>query len=67
MFFLPNLTFMYDWFADTGNDVIELFVLGAITILITALSLTVSSILRSSSFLAKWLFGTNRKVELKVS
>ena len=56
-FFLPNLKFLQP-FLTTGNTVIiQLFVGITVSAAIITLCLLISNVLRSSNFLASWLFG----------
>lgn len=58
-FFLPNLRFLHPWVVD--DFVLQLTVSFIFTIIITALCLVVSQILRQSNTLAIWLFGEKRR------
>ncbi|WP_297850700.1 acyltransferase [uncultured Akkermansia sp.] len=56
-FFLPNLKFLQP-FLTTGNTVIiQLFIGITVSAAIITLCLLISNVLRSSNFLASWLFG----------
>ncbi len=63
-FFLPDIPQLYDFFAEPGNEVLEFVFLAFITLAITGVSLFVSSVLRCSPFLAKWLFGQSQTVKV---
>lgn len=56
-FLVPSIGFLFPYFSGENNEALVLLVAGSLTIATLALSLLVSSILRSSSFLARWLFG----------
>ncbi len=62
-FFIPNLAFMKGFLpTGTGNNVLAMLTIGlAISALVIALCLIISAILRSSPFLAAWLFGSSPK------
>lgn len=62
-FFIPNLSFMKGFLSSgPGNSVLAMLTIGlAISSLVIALCLVVSAILRSSPFLASWLFGASTK------
>lgn len=58
-FFLPNIPQTFDFFAASGNEIIEFFCLSILTIIITGVSLLASKFIRLSKILAHWLFGAN--------
>lgn len=60
-FFLPNLLQYGDFFKSTGNCVIELAVVGVLTILVTIISLSVGQLIRLSPLLSYWILGTKNK------
>lgn len=67
-FFIPNLSFMKGFLSTgPGNSVIAMLTIGLlISTLVVALCLLISAILRTSPFLASWLFGaTPDKKEIK--
>ena len=68
-FFIPNLSFMKGFLSSgPGNSVLAMLTIGlAISALVIALCLIVSAILRSSPFLAAWLFGASDKNRKPVS
>ncbi len=59
-FFLPNLAFMKGFLSvGPGNNVLAMLLIGlVISALVISLCLVVSAVLRSSPFLASWLFGS---------
>lgn len=59
-FFLPNLIKYGFFFHSTGNCVIELAVVGVLTILVTIVSLSVGQLIRLSPYLSYWILGTRR-------
>ena len=56
-FLLPTLPQLGEMLSDGNNPTMELVLGLSISLIIVALCLTISSILRTSPFLAKWLFG----------
>lgn len=60
-FFVPNLSFLQPWLAPDKMLVVQLAIVSVVTILIVALSLLTSSILRQSDTLASYLFGEKQK------
>lgn len=67
-FFIPNLSFMKGFLSTgPGNSVIAMLTIGLlISTLVVALCLLISAILRTSPFLASWLFGaTPDRKEIK--
>lgn len=62
-FFIPNLAFMKGlWSTGAGNNVLFMLAFGlGVSALVVALCLMISAVLRSSPFLASWLFGASGK------
>ncbi len=62
-FFIPNLSFMRGFLSTgRGNSVLAMLTIGlVISILVVALCLLLSAVLRSSPVLASWLFGASQK------
>lgn len=56
-FFLPHLPQLGNMFADGKNVTLELFSGLLLSLIVTGMCLTVSSILRTSPLLGKWIFG----------
>lgn len=56
-FFLPDLKFMMPYFIDNQNPTIELVVSAGLALIVLALCLAASAIIRHSEFLAHALFG----------
>lgn len=67
VFFLPNLLFMKPLLSESGMLLMQLTVGITGAVLNIALCLFISTILRSSSTLAKWLFGEKGQSSLKQS
>lgn len=61
-FFIPDLSFMKGFLsAGTGNNILAMLVIGlGISVLVIALCLLMSAILRASPVLSEWLFGQRR-------
>ena len=61
-FFLPkNLRFVGDFFDQHSNPTLEFFISMALALMVVALSLAVSNVIRLSPLLAKYLFGVKEK------
>lgn len=61
-FLLPNLPQLNELLSNGGNQVVtEFFIVGILTLMVTACSLLISILLRTSPTLAKWLFGVSPK------
>lgn len=62
-FFIPNLSFMKGLLSTgPGNNTLAMLVFGlTVSMLVIALCLLISAVLRSSPFLASWLFGQGRR------
>lgn len=60
-FFLPKFNDATEIFTGGSNFVFELLVCGFVSLVVLAVSLAVSSVLRTSPTLAQWLFGGKRK------
>lgn len=61
-FFIPVLPTIGLYFREsTNSDVVEFFVVGVLTLMITAVVLLTSAFLRMSPILAKYLFGVSPK------
>ncbi len=61
-FFLPeNLRFVGDFFDQHSNPTLEFFISMALALMVIALSLAVSNVIRLSPLLAKYLFGVKEK------
>lgn len=60
-FLLPSLPEIGKYFADGHNYTLELLVTGILTLLITGCALAISTFLRTSPILAKYLFGVSPK------
>lgn len=58
-FLLPALPQLGEMLSDGNNPTLELILGLSISLIVVALCLTISSILRTSPTLAKWLFGVN--------
>lgn len=56
-FLIPNLSFLTPWISSGNMIVIQLLIGIAVTVMIVALSLLVSSILRKNRYMESWLFG----------
>lgn len=56
-FFIPDLSFMSSYFKTGNNVVLELLVCLGVSVLIVAICLVVSNVVRLSPFLGKYLFG----------
>ncbi len=56
-FFIPSMLAYGYLFKSTGNCCLELGVIGLLTIMVTTISLSLSNILRVSTFINYWLFG----------
>lgn len=61
-FFIPNLAFMKGFLSTgPGNSILLMLVIGlGISALVVALCMLISAVLRSSPFLADWLFGASK-------
>jgi len=60
-FLLPNIPMLVQLFSNNKNIVLEILILGGLSIAITALCLGISGLLRSSDFLGHYLFGAKSK------
>ena len=60
-FFIPDLTFLRDFYIKNDIFTIWLFVAIAVTVLVMALTLAVSNIIRLSDFLGHHLLGVKKK------
>lgn len=62
-FFIPDLSFMKGFLTTgTGNSILAMLTIGLlISLFVVGLCLIVSAILRTSPFLASWLFGATEK------
>ena len=58
-FFLPDLSCVATWLASHSNTLLNFFVSASIALLVTAVSLLASRIIRISDFLAQYLFGAS--------
>lgn len=67
-FFIPDLSFMKGLLSTgPGNSVVAMLTIGiVISTLVVALCMLISAILRSSPFLASWLFGASTKSDVKL-
>ena len=62
-FLLPDLHQLRPFLTSGNNEiVIEFFVIGILTLMVTGCALLISSLLRTSPVLAKWLFGVTNKM-----
>lgn len=61
-FFIPNLSFMKGFLSTgSGNNILAMLTIGlTISALVVVLCMLISAVLRSSPFLASWLFGSGR-------
>ncbi|MDE6650082.1 MAG: acyltransferase [Muribaculaceae bacterium] len=61
--FIPNLSFMKGFFyTGPGNSIVAMLTVGLlISVIVVALCLLISAVLRTSPFLASWLFGASMK------
>ena len=64
-FFIPNLSFLPDFVTHSHAFVIQLFISSFVTILVLAVSLLVSMLLRRSHILESWLFGVTPKKDCR--
>lgn len=60
-FFLPTLPMLKDFIEPNNMVLFQIIVAGGIALMIIAMCLLVSSVLRSSPFLADWLFGVRQQ------
>lgn len=60
-FLIPDLSFLKPWINSGNMIVIQLFIGIAVTVMIVALSLLVSSILRKNRYMESWLFGVKNR------
>lgn len=60
-FFLPPMQFMHQYIANSNMLILQLAIGLALTACIIAVCLILSNLLRSSDFLASWLFGVKPK------
>lgn len=60
-FFLPNIRFLKPTFISNNNVLLEFLLSSTLAIAIIAICLAISSIIRNSDFLAKYLFGVSTK------
>ena len=62
-FFIPDLSFMKGFLSTgAGNNIVGMLAIGlGISVIVIALCLLVSAILRSSPFLSSWLFGQGKR------
>ena len=58
-FFLPDLSALAAWLTSQSNTLLNVVVVFIIAIVVTAVALLVSRVIRISDFLAKYLFGAN--------
>lgn len=56
-FFLPQLPQLHPLFANSNNPMLELLIVGSLAVAVIACCLTVSYVIRRSTFLAHYLFG----------
>lgn len=56
-FFLPKMPYMAQYIGAPSMIIVQLAVSGALAIMIVAICMVISNLLRSSHFLAVWLFG----------
>lgn len=61
-FLLPELSFMKEWFVNNKNILGELVITLSITLIIIAICLLISYIIRSSQFLGRNLWGAKYKI-----
>lgn len=60
-FFLPPMQFMHQYIANSNMLILQLAIGLALTACIIAVCLILSNLLRSSDFMASWLFGVKPK------
>lgn len=60
-FFLPNFSGISEWLTSGNMIVFQIIYASTLTVVITAVCLLISGILRSSPILASWLFGEKRQ------
>lgn len=60
-FFLPGFTGISEWLTSGNMIVFQIIYAATLTVVITAVCLIISGILRSSPILASWLFGEKRQ------
>ncbi len=58
-FLLPRIPAMKSLFWHRNNDILEVVIIGAVSIAIVAGCLAISGLIRTSPFLAKWLFAAS--------
>lgn len=65
-FMLPNLKMLYPFFDGNSNMFLQMVISFAISILIVLCCIIVSNCIRSSNFLAYWLFGQAKNATAKI-
>ena len=58
-FLLPRIPSMKSLFWHRNNDILELLIIGGLSIAIVAACLLISAVIRTSPFFAKWLFASS--------
>ena len=59
-FVFPTITSLKQFLVSNPNEILILLIASFFTIIIMAMSLLISSILRTSNFLSNWLFGVRQ-------
>lgn len=62
-FFIPYMPYLNEYLVGTNQTVIQLIVIGIITVGVTFMCLVVSMVLRSSPILSEYLFGQSGKAK----
>lgn len=64
-FLLPRIPVMKSLFWHRNNDILELIIIGGLSVAVVAACLVISQLIRTSPFLSRWLFGGSASSAVK--